>query len=91
MSEANSSQPKLVPINGLFVGDIVTHLVVVNDTDTIAELAEKVAQYSVGIKVAPQDMPMEVLLEDGLTLPMDMTVAEAGISPTQFVRVRYAS
>ena len=91
MTDVQEHQPNPVPINGLFVGDIVSHLVVVLDTDTIAQLAEKVAEHSVGIKVAPREGPMVVYLDGGDELPLGATVAASGIRPMQFVTVKYAS
>jgi toluene monooxygenase system protein B len=73
----------------LFVGDIVTQLVFVLETDTIAELAGKVAEYAVGIRVARRDAPMVVYF-NGESLPMTETVAGAGIQALQCVTVQYA-
>lgn len=84
------SQPNPIPINALFLGDFVTQLVVVLDTDTIRELADKVAHHVVGKRIPPRDAPMVVYLEGGRTLPLDATVAQAGIAPMQSVNVRYA-
>jgi toluene monooxygenase system protein B len=39
MSTTRSTRQTLLPINALFVGDIVTQLIFVFDTDTIAEVA----------------------------------------------------
>jgi toluene monooxygenase system protein B len=78
-----------LPINALFVGDIVTQLVFVLETDTIAEVAAKVAEYSVGVRVARRDAPMVVYF-NGEPLPMGETVAGAGIQALQCLTVRYA-
>ncbi|WP_220444949.1 toluene-4-monooxygenase system B family protein [Paraburkholderia sp. DHOC27] len=75
-------------INALFVGDIVTQLVFVLDTDTIAEVAAKVAEQSVGVRVARRDAPMAVYL-NGAALPMSETVSGAGIQALQCLTVRY--
>lgn len=83
------SQPNPIPINALFLGDFVTQLVVVLDTDTIRELADKVAHHVIGRRIPPCDAPMVVYLDGGRTLPMDVTVAQAGIAPLQNVNVRY--
>jgi toluene monooxygenase system protein B len=78
-----------LPINALFVGDIVTQLVFVLDTDTIAEVAAKVAAYCVGVRVARRDAPMIVYF-NGEPLPMSETVAAAGIQALQCLTVQYA-
>jgi toluene monooxygenase system protein B len=75
-------------INAMFVGDIVTQLVFVLESDTISQLAEKVAEHSVGIRVPHRDVPMVVYF-DGAALPMSETVAGAGIRALQCVTVRY--
>ena len=90
MSAARSAGTQAAPmaINAMFVGDIVTQLVFVLESDTIAQLAEKVAEHSVGIRVPQRDVPMVVYF-DGAALPMSETVAGAGIRALQCVTVRY--
>jgi toluene monooxygenase system protein B len=78
-----------LPINALFVGDIVTQLIFVFDTDTIAEVAGKIAEHSVGVRIARRDAPMVVYF-NGEPLPMSETVAGAGIQALQCLTVRYA-
>jgi toluene monooxygenase system protein B len=89
MSATGSQQQTPVPINALFIGDIVTQLVFVLETDTIAQVAEKVAEHSVGIRVARRDAPMVVYF-NGAALPMNETVAGAGIQALECLTVRYA-
>jgi toluene monooxygenase system protein B len=89
MNAPRSSQPTRVPINALFVGDIVTQLVFVFETDTIAQVAQKVAEVSVGVRVARRDAPMLVYC-NGTCLPMTETVAGAGIHALECLTVRYA-
>jgi toluene monooxygenase system protein B len=79
----------LVPLTAAFRDDFVVLLVPVEDTDTIAQVAEKVAAHVVGIRVPPRDAPMEVHY-NGQVLSSDLTVAQAGIGPMDFVEVRYA-
>ncbi|MEX3940486.1 toluene-4-monooxygenase system B family protein [Paraburkholderia sp. BR10937] len=86
---SNDAQPITLAINALFIGDIVTQLVFVRDTDTIAEVAEKVAAHSVGIRVPRRDAPMVVYF-NGVALPMSETVTGAGIDALQCLTVRYA-
>lgn len=89
MTATRSRRQTLLPINALFIGDIVTQLVFVFDTDTIAEVAGKVAEHAVGIRVARRDVPMIVYF-NGEPLSMSETVAGAGIQPLQCLTVRYA-
>jgi toluene monooxygenase system protein B len=89
MTATRNARQTLLPINAVFIGDIVTQLVFVFDTDTIAEVAGKVAEHSVGIRVARRDAPMVVYF-NGEPLPMSETVAALGIQPLQCLTVRYA-
>lgn len=89
MNAMRNTRQTPVPINAVFVGDIVTQLVFVLETDTIAELAGKVAELAVGVRVARRDAPMIVYF-NGAPLPMNETVAGAGIQPLQCVTVQYA-
>ncbi|MBX6762989.1 MAG: toluene-4-monooxygenase system B family protein [Rubrobacteraceae bacterium] len=79
----------MVPLTAAFRGDFVVQLVPVEDTDTIDQVAEKVAAHAVGLRVAPKDAPMEVIFKEEV-LPSENTVADAGIGPMDFVEVRYA-
>ncbi len=78
--------PQPVPINAKFDDDFVTELVVVLDTDTMREVAIKVAQHVVGKRLPKRDADMVVRYQ-GRDLSPDMTVAEAGIAPLQNVYV----
>ena len=78
--------PRPVPINAKFDDDFVTQLVVVLDTDTMREVAAKVAQHVVGKRQPARDADMAVRYQ-GRSLPADITVAEAGIAPLQNVYV----
>ena len=81
--------PHSVPINAKFGDDFVTQLVVVLDTDTMREVAAKVAQHVVGKRQPARDAAMVVRYQ-GRSLPPDVTVAEAGITPMQNVYVDWA-
>jgi toluene monooxygenase system protein B len=81
--------PQSVPINAKFDDDFVTQLVVVLDTDTMREVAVKVAQHVVGKRQPARDAGMVVRYQ-GRSLPPDITVAEAGIAPLQNVYVDWA-
>ena len=78
--------PQPVPINAKFDDDFVTQLVVVLDTDTMREVAAKVAQHVVGKRQPSRDVGMVVRYQ-GRSLSPDLTVAEAGITPMQNVYV----
>jgi toluene monooxygenase system protein B len=75
-----------VPINARFDNDFVTQLVVVLDTDTMRDVAAKVAHHVVGKRLPARDADMVVRYQ-GRALPYDMTVTEAGIEPLQNVYV----
>jgi toluene monooxygenase system protein B len=83
------TEPQPVPINAKFDDDFVTQLVLVLDTDTMREVAEKVAHHVVGRRIAPRDQPMTVRYR-GRELAADTTVREAGIAPLQNVYVEWA-
>lgn len=78
-----------VPINAMFQDDFVTQLVLVLDTDTIDQAAQKVAAQVVGRRVKRRDVGMVVRYE-GKALPGHMTVAESGIAPLGIVNVEWA-
>ena len=79
-------EPQPVPINAKFDDDFVTQLIVVLDTDTMREVAVKVAHHVVGKRLPARDAEMVVSYQ-GRELPSDMTVTEAGIKPLQNVYV----
>ena len=83
------AEPQPVPINAKFDDDFVTQLVLVLDTDTMREVAEKVAHHVVGRRIPPRDAPMVVRYR-GCELAPDVTVREAGIAPLQNVNVDWA-
>ncbi|KWW99968.1 hypothetical protein TH66_06975 [Carbonactinospora thermoautotrophica] len=84
---ADEGQP--VPINALFENDFVTQLVLVLDTDTIDELARKVAYHVVGRRQRPRNAAL-VVRHNGEVVPGHLTVAEAGINPLDNVFVGWA-
>ncbi len=83
------AEPAPVPINALFAGDFITHVVVVMSDDTIDAAAAKVAALVVGSRVAVRDKPY-VLCFEGMPVEGSRTVAEAGIVPLSEVFVSYA-
>ncbi len=82
------SEPQPVPVNAHFGNDFVTQLVVVLDTDTMPEVAEKVAYHVVGRRLPARDLPMAVTY-DGRVIDDAKTVAEAGFQPLKNVYVNY--
>ena len=78
--------PQPVPINAKFDDDFVTQLVVVLETDSMREVAAKVAHHVVGKRQPARDADLVVRYQ-GRSLPPDLTVAEAGITPLQNVYV----
>ena len=77
-----------VPLNAIFADDFVELLVPVITTDTIAEVAAKVAHHVEGRRVRARNLP-KVVFHDGRELSPELTVAEAGIEPRDHVRVDY--
>ena len=84
------SEALSIPINAKFGNDFVMHVVVVNTSDTMAEVAQRVAYHSVGKRVRPQDRDMVVYYE-GRAVADNETVSQVGIGPFQQIFVDYAS
>lgn len=78
-----------LPVVAHFRGDFLYNLVLVEDTDTVDELAHKCAEHSVGRRVPTLDLPMRVEY-DGRVLDPAYSVAEAGVEPMEEVVVSYA-
>lgn len=78
----------MVPLVGVFEGDFVAQLFVVDETDKMPQVAEKLAQHAVGLRVAPENQGLEVIKE-GKPIPSGLTVVEAGIAPMDVVTVRF--
>ncbi len=78
--------PQPVPVNAKFGADFVTQLAIILDTDTMREVAAKVAHHVVGKRVPNRDADMVVRYQ-GRELPPDMTVTEAGIAPLHSIFV----
>jgi hypothetical protein len=82
------SEPRAIPINALFGTDFVSQLVVVLNTDTIAEVSAKVAANVVGKRIPRRNADMAVYYRERL-VPHEQTVEQAGITPMQYVFVEY--
>jgi toluene monooxygenase system protein B len=77
-----------VPLQAAFRGDFATLLVLVDDEDTMAVVAQKVASHVIGRRLPPQDAPMRVQ-HNGLVLLPNQTVAQAAMPSMSFVEVFY--
>ncbi|MDA8070238.1 MAG: toluene monooxygenase [Actinomycetota bacterium] len=75
-----------LPIQGIVRGDFVVHLVAVDDTDSVATVADKVAQHVVGRRLPPHEGERSVLVA-GEVVDADQTIAQAGVGPLDVVEV----
>ena len=74
----------LVPLYGFLQGDTVGLLVLVHDTDTVAEIGRKLQQ-AAAVRVAPK--PRAHVAHGGRVLAPELTVAQAGLSALDRVDV----
>jgi toluene monooxygenase system protein B len=79
---------EVIPLNAIFADDYAELLIPVTTTDTIGEVAAKVAHHSEGRRVRARDLPKAVF-HNGKELSPELTVAQAGIGPRDHVRVDY--
>ena len=79
-----------MPVNARFDDDFITRVTMILPTDTMREVARKVAAPVVGRRVPNRDAEMAVR-HHGRVLPAGMTVAEAGIKPFQSIFVDWTS
>jgi toluene monooxygenase system protein B len=85
---AEDQAPRLVPLNAIFATDFVQILVPVTTASTMREVADAVAYHVEGHRVRALPYP-KMVIHDGVRLPDEMTVAEAGIRPLDHVAVEY--
>jgi len=85
------SEEHPIPVNAWFVGDHITHLVVIDGTDTVSEACVKVADMMVGKRIMARENATYVMTVDGQTLPADHIVAESPITPLGEVIVDFAN
>ena len=78
----------IVPLSAAFRGDFVVLAVVVEDTDTMDVVAQKVAHHVIGRRLPAKKAPMKVKHSERI-LASEMTVAAANIQPTDFVEIFY--
>jgi toluene monooxygenase system protein B len=79
-----------MPVNARFEDDFITRLTLILPTDTMREVATKVAAPVAGRRVPMREAGMAVR-HLGRVLPADMTVAEAGIKPFQSIFVGWTA
>lgn len=78
------------PLSVNFHGDFVLKLLVVDTDNTMAEVAEAATENVIGLHVAAQDAVIRVRIPgEAEPLPLDMTVGEAGLTPTQTLDFYY--
>ena len=78
------------PLSVNFYGDFVLKLLVVDTEHTMAEVAEAATENVIGLHVAGEGGVIRAR-RPGETepLPLDMTVTEAGLAPTQTLDFYY--
>lgn len=74
----------LVPLYGFLKGDSMGLLVLVHDTDPVAEIARKLQQ-AAAVRVPPQEGAS--VQHEGRALDLELTVAGAGLSALDRVDV----
>ncbi len=79
-----------MPVVAHFRDDFLYNLVLIEDSDTVAEVARKCAEHSVGRRVPPRDLPMQVEYA-GRVLDDTLTAADAGVAAMEEVIVSYAA
>ena len=78
-----------MPVVAHFRGDFFYALVLIEDSDTIATVADKCAMHSVGRRVPRRGQPFQVRYQ-GRMLDPGKTAAEEGVAPMEEVMVSYA-
>jgi hypothetical protein len=74
----------LVPLYGFLQGDTIGLLVLVHDTDTVAEIARKLQQ-AAAVRLPPKAVAS--VFHGGHRLAPELTVAQAGLSALDRVDV----
>ncbi len=78
------------PLAVNFYGDFVVKLLVVDTENTMAQVAEAATENVIGLHVARGDGIIRARIPgETEPLPLDMTVAEAGLAPTQTLDFYY--
>ena len=79
----------MFPVQGFVEGDFVVVLALVDDTDPMTVVAEKIAHHSVGKRVVGKDRPLKVK-RHGQVQADDATLASLGAAPLDVLEVVYA-
>lgn len=74
----------LVPLYGFLKGDTIGLLVLVHDSEPVAEIARKL-QRAAAVRVAPR--AVATVFHAGRALAPELTIAEAGLTALQRVDV----
>lgn len=74
----------LVPLYGFLQGDTLGLVVLVHDSDRVRDIASRL-QRAAAVRVAPREGMVVVV--DGRTLDLDLTIAQAGLAPLDRVDV----
>ena len=90
MTEREPGTLEAMPVNARFDDDFITRVTMILPTDTMREVARKVAAPVVGRRVPNRNAGMAVR-HHGRVLPAEMTVAESGIKPFQSIFVGWTS
>jgi toluene monooxygenase system protein B len=75
-------------VQGLFADDFVVLLISVEDDDSMADIANKVAYHAVDRRVRRQERPMQVSV-NGKLVSEALTAAQAGVKHWDVVEVAY--
>jgi toluene monooxygenase system protein B len=78
-----------MPVVSHFRGDFLYALVLIEDSDTITEVARKCAEHTVGRRVPARDQALQVEYQ-GRVLDPAKAAADEGITPMEEVIVSYA-
>jgi hypothetical protein len=82
--------PVEISVQALFDGDFLSFLVVLESTETIPAACDKVAFGVVGRRIPPRPgVGYLMRREDGTEIPDDLTVAEAGLTDSDYIRVGF--
>lgn len=77
-----------LPVVTLFRGDAFYFVALIEDTDTVGEVAEKCAQHALDRRVPRTGRDLRVEYE-GQVIELAQTAAQAGIAPMGTVYVSY--
>jgi toluene monooxygenase system protein B len=82
-------EPQHWPLNARFADDFVTQLVLVLSTDTMDEVADKVAHHVVGKRLPDRGLP-KVVIHNGKIIPADTIILASGKPPLAAVYVEWS-